>query len=518
MVTEDQQEVITFLANPASHGPGCARVDQIETHSAMVFLAGSRALKLKRAVRYDYLDFSTVDRRRRCCLAEVEINRRHAPSLYRGVAVVTRDARGQLELDGHGSPVEWLVDMRRFDGEALADRLAERQALGLPSMLALGLAVSRMHASAPECRGTRAGASALRWVVDGNTASLAHDGDKHFPAAEVEALATQSTAACDRAASLLDRRAARGRVRRCHGDLHLRNVVLLDGRPTPFDAVEFNDDLACIDVWYDLAFLLMDLWSRQLPRHANLVMNEYVRRTSDFEGLELLPLLLSARAAVRAKTGATAAALVAPEARAARFRDAQVYLALALDLLRPRPPSLVAIGGFSGSGKSTQAAHLAPALGPVPGAVHLRSDVIRKDLLGVPELLPLPADAYTPEVSARVYARMRDLAAQALSARHAVVCDGVYADASERSALADVGRTAGVPFGAVWLRAPDATLLSRVKARRHDASDATPDVVQRQLSTVSPPVDWTSLDATGAVDTTTGRVRTALAGLGISIG
>lgn len=517
MVTQDQHEVIAFLSRPATHGQECARVETIETHSAIVFLAGTRALKLKRAVRYDYLDFSTVARRRECCEAEVAINRRTAPGLYRGVAVVTRDPLGTLTLDGNGTPLEWLVDMTRFDSEALAERLAERHALGQPTMLELGRAVARMHASAPSCRSMRGGADAIRWVIDGNTTSLASFGERVFPAATLGALTARSTATLDRAAALLDVRAGDGRVRQCHGDLHLRNIVMLEGRPTPFDAVEFNDDISCIDVWYDVAFLLMDLWRRGLPRHANVVMNEYVRATSDLEGLALLPLFLGLRAAVRAKTSATAGTLADQlETRAAHVTEAQGYLDLALTLLQTRPPALVAIGGYSGSGKSTQAATIAPGLGAAPGALHLRSDVIRKDLFGVSALQPLPAAAYAPEVNARVYARMRELAGAALEARRAVVCDGVYADAGERAALMAVGRSAGVPVAAIWLQAPDATLLSRVRARRHDASDATADVVRQQLDHVTPPDDWVPLDATGPVEATCAMVRAAIGANGIT--
>lgn len=518
MVTQDQREIIAFLSRPTTHGPECVRVDTIETHSAIVFLAGARALKLKRAVRYDYLDFSTVERRRECCAAEVAVNHRTAPGLYRGVAVVTRDPLGGLTLDGTGTPVEWLVDMTRFEADALADRLAERHALGVPTMLALGLAVARMHATAPPCRSTRGGAAAIRWVIDGNATSLAGFGEAVFPAATHGALTARSLAALGRAAPLLDARAGQGRVRRCHGDLHLRNIVMLDGRPTPFDAVEFNDDIACIDVWYDVAFLLMDLWRRGLPRHANVVMNEYVRDTGDVEGLALLPLFLGLRAAVRAKTSATAATLTDQvEARTALVTAAQGYLDLALTLLQPRSPALVAIGGYSGSGKSTQAATVAPGLGAVPGALHLRSDVIRKDLFGLSALQPLPASAYTPEVTARVYARMRELAAAALAAHCSVVCDGVFADAGERAALAAIGRSAGVPAAAVWLQAPGATLLSRVTARRHDASDATTDVVRQQLEQVAPPGDWVRVDAMGPVEATYALVRTAIVAKGITV-
>ena len=516
VVTDDQREVLEVLSRPDTYGPSRPEVTRIDTHSAAVFLAGDRALKLKRAVRYDYLDFSTVERRRRFCEAELALNARTAPGLYRRVVALTREPDSHLVLDGTGPPVEWLLEMTRFDGEALCDRMAERHALALPSMQTLGQVVAAMHAGAPACPG-RGGAAAMRWVIDGNADAFEAFGEALVPGGEHRRLTALARVWLDRLATRLDARAARGARRQCHGDLHLRNIVMLDGRPTPFDAIEFNDDLTCIDVWYDVAFLLMDLWRRRLSRHANVVMNEYARATGDLDGLAALPLFLACRAAVRAKTGVTAATLAAGAAARLPLLDgARAYLALALELLTPRPAALVAIAGFSGSGKSTQAGLLAPDLGPVPGALHLRSDVIRKDLFGVPALEPLPGTAYSPEVSTRVYRCLRERAAAALAAGHAVVCDAVYADASERDALASVARQAGVPFAAVWLDAPDATLLSRVTARRHDASDATADVVRRQLERGVAPTDWLRLDGTGDAEATQARVRVALGAAGIT--
>ncbi len=518
MVIDDQREVLAVLARPATYGPPCPAIERIDTHSAVVFLAGDRAFKLKRAVRYDYLDFSTVERRRRCCEAELALNARTAPGIYRRVVALTRDPDGRLVLDGSGPPVEWLLEMTRFDGEALCDRLAERRALGLPAMQTLAHAVAAMHASASTCR-SRGGAASMGWVIDGNAAAFETLGDVLLESARHRALTARAQDHCHRLASQLDARAALDRVRQCHGDLHLRNIVMLDGRPTPFDAVEFNDDLTCIDVWYDVAFLLMDLWRRSLPRHANVVMNEYARASGDLDGLALLPLFLSCRAAVRAKTSATAAGLAdRPEARASLAAAARDYLALALELLEPPAPALVAVGGFSGSGKSTQAGALAPELGAVPGALHLRSDVIRKDLFGVPAHETLPTAAYAPEHGQRVYARLRELAAAALAAGRAVVLDGVYADADQRAAVAALAREAGVRFAAVWLDAPDATLLSRVAARRGDASDADAEVVRQQLANVQPPEDWVRLDATGDAEATGRQLRAAVAARGITLG
>lgn len=515
MVTEDQSEVIAFLLRPETYGSETTRVEHLETHSAMVFLAGDRALKLKRAVRYDYLDFSTAERRRRWCEAEVALNRRMAPAIYRGTAVVTRESSGRLALDGPGAPVEWLVDMTRFDGQGLADRLAESGTLPLTAMAPLAASVAALHAGAAP-RLDAGGAAGMRWVADGNREALAAFGDALFPDPARSCLVRDMARALDAATARLDQRRASGLVRQCHGDLHLGNIVLLDGAPTLFDAVEFNDDISCIDVGYDLAFLLMDLWHRGLPRHANLVMNEYLRRTGDLESLALLPLFLACRAAVRAKTSATAATLAGEGAARRPLIDAaRQYLRLAQQFLAPPGPVLVAIGGRSGSGKSTAAAAVAHAMGPAPGALHLRTDVIRKHLWGVAPLTRLPAEAYAAGLTARVYAHLGRQAASALAAGHAVVCDGVFGEAWERRALDDVARESGTPFVRLWLDAPDATLLARVTARRGDVSDATADVVEQQAAHVQPPPDWARLDARGAPEDTAGRVIEALAAAGV---
>lgn len=510
MVTGDQREVVDFLSQPQTHGLAGGHVARVETHSAMVFLAGNRALKLKRAVRYDYLDFSTPEQRRRCCLAEVALNQHLAPSLYRGVAVVTREPSGRLALDGHGEPVEWLVDMTRFDGEQLADRLAARDALPLTLMPALAQAIADVHDAAQRYPASADGATGMAWVVEGNRAAFLALGDTLAPERARARLIDATARTLDAATPLLAARRAAGLVRQCHGDLHLGNIVVLEGRPTLFDAVEFNDAISRIDVLYDLAFVLMDLWHRALPRHANALLNEYLQHTGDLEGLALLPLFLSCRAVVRAKTSATAATLADADARPALMAAARDYLALAEHCLAPGGAMLVAVGGLSGTGKSTAAALVAPAVGAAPGAVHLRTDVLRKVMHGLPPLAHLPEAAYAPEVTAQVYARLRHDAATVLAAGHAVICDGVFGRRDERDALASVAANAGVPFVPVWLDAPETALVARVATRTGDASDATADVVRRQLASVSPPPDWTRVDAGGGAELTAAGLSAAV--------
>jgi hypothetical protein len=301
----EQAGTIAWLSSPAAHqGAG---VERVETHISIVFLAGRDAFKLKRAVKLDFLDFSTVDLRRRHCENELRVNRRTAPGLYRGVLPVTRDAAGALAIGGRGEPVDWLVHMRRFDQSQLLDRLAREGKLPLALMETLGRSIAIFHRQAA-VRLDRGGVGGMQLVIDGNERGL-HQFDADLNPNAASHLLSLARAELDRRLALLDGRRRHGFVRECHGDLHLGNIVLVDGVPTLFDAIEFNDDIACGDVLYDLAFVLMDLRHRDLGAHANALFNAYLEETADYDGLALLPLFLSCRAAVRAKINAASAAI-----------------------------------------------------------------------------------------------------------------------------------------------------------------------------------------------------------------
>lgn len=509
VVVDDQREVRTCLERPATYGPECTHVDRHETHSAVVYLAGAFAFKLKRAVRYDYLDFSTVERRRRCCELEVTLNRRTAPDIYRRVVAVTREADGQLALDGAGAPVEWLVEMTRFPDDAVCDRLAAEHRLPVRAAATLAGEVAALHALAAR-RPDKGGAAGMRWVVDGNDEAFRSINGAWLPPGRAASVTAAARAALEAHAARLDERRIEGFVRQCHGDLHLGNVVMLDGVPTPFDAVEFNDDIACVDTAYDLAFLLMDLWHRRLPEHANVVLGEYLRLTGDIGALGMLPLFLSCRAAVRAKVSATQAELLPAAHRPALQRAASEYLEMAARFLEPRPAVLVAIGGRSGTGKSTIAAALAPRLGAAPGAWLLRSDVERKMLFGVAPETRLPAAAYSRGTSNRVHAGLRVDARLALDTGHSVVCDAVFGRADDRDEMARVAADARVPFVGLWLETAEAVAVARVEARRGDASDADARVVHGQAASIDPPRDWRRIDASGAPAATIAAAAAAL--------
>jgi uncharacterized protein len=504
---DDQQAVIAFLSVPCSYGPGIERVEIIETHVSLVFLAGDHAYKLKRAVKYPYLDFSTPEHRRRACEAELALNRRTAPSLYLEVRALARMPDGRIGFAGDGPAIDWLVVMRRFEQSSLLDALAQTGGLSVRLMNELADHIADFHALA-ERRFDYGGAAALTDIAETNHRCLVaarHVGFAPECVDEIRANSLQRLAAVGR---LLDRRRAEGRVRRCHGDLHLRNICLLDGKPTLFDCIEFSDGLASIDVLYDLAFLLMDLEHRGLTNFATLVLNRYLDLTDEDDGLPAMPLFLSLRAAIRAHVTATAMDRAAHlENKREMAAEARRYLDLAVRLLRPRPCRLVVIGGLSGSGKSTLAAALAPEI----GARVLRSDVIRKRLFGVAPETRLPASAYAPGVSQRVYQALRDKAAAALAAGYSVIIDAVSLKPEERRFFAVVAEAAAVPFLGLWLAAPASMMDARLRARRRDASDASPEVLAQQLRQDAGPIDWVIIDAGTGPEACLTAARRALA-------
>jgi len=501
----EQGEVAAFLGDPATHGG--AAVERFETHAALVFVAGERAYKIKRAVRYPYLDFSTLDLRRTACEKEVALNRRTAPALYLGVEPIVRAADGGLRVGGAAgegeSVVEWVIIMRAFAQSGLFDRLAQEGALTPELLTELVDEIRAFHGKAePVARGgvARGGGAGMQATVSENDEDIATRPDL-FAADAARRLSDASAAAVRTLTPLLEDRWDRGLVRRCHGDLHLRNICLVEGRPTLFDAIEFNDAIACIDVVYDLAFLLMDLDHRGLRAEANLVLNRYFQDSEDLAVLAALPLFLSVRAAVRAKVAATAESTQRDAGQREALRaEARDYFAAAQAYLAPPEARLVAVGGFSGSGKSTLARRIAPALGAAPGAVILRSDTARKALFGVDELSPLPEKAYRPKVSAKVYRSLLERARTALAAGHSVVLDAVYAEPAARSEAEAIAREAGVAFAGFWLEGQVGLLARRTAARQGDASDATPEVVRRQAGSDLGRMTWHRLDAARAPD------------------
>jgi aminoglycoside phosphotransferase family enzyme/predicted kinase len=512
---DTQEPVLALLGDPATYFAdaknGGQAVKRIDTHAATVFLAGERVLKIKRAVKFPFLDFSTLAKRKAACEAELEVNRPFAPQIYRRVVGITRQEDGALALDGNGEPVEWAVEMHRFDEAATLDHLAGQGRIDAALADTLGRIVAAAHAQAPPVE-ARPWIDALGQYIGEHEAELGKTPEL-FPAAAVAALGRASRAACERLRPLLVERGRRGLIRRIHGDLHLGNIALIEGEPVLFDAIEFSPLIGSGDVLYDLAFLLMDLIERGLPGPANAAFNRYLaqtRRAEDLDALAALPFYLSMRAAIRAKVTAERRERAAPAEQAEIGASARRYFDLALRAIAPPPAVLLTTGGRSGTGKSALARALAAQLAPMPGAVVLRSDAERKALFGKAEGEKLPAEAYAAGVTAEVYAVIADQARRALAAGHSVILDAVFARPAERLVAEASAAVLGVAFHGLFLEAPLATRLARVGGRSRDASDADAAVARAQESYDLGAFTWTRIDASRTPENTLREAQTRL--------
>lgn len=473
------------MSDPASYR-GVSAVQHIETHISEVFLAGDRAYKLKRAVKLPYADFSTPAIRHAACKKELELNHQTSSEIYLRVRRITKCGAG-LEFDGPGDIVDAVVEMRRFDQKDILDNMALDGDLSpdLMSTLAREIAAAHQRLTAVPADGS----GNINGVLDINYAGF--HASRVFSGAEIEKIDAVFRTNLKRLEHILKKRADRGCIKRCHGDLHLRNICMFGGRPQLFDCIDFNDQLATVDVLYDLAFLAMDLWHRGLRNLVNVVVNHYLDASVEEEdGYACLPYFMALRAAVRAHVLATQSEdPQIPDSQDKRV-EARSYYDLALALLTPNTPQLVAIGGFSGSGKSTIAGEIAPFLGVAPGARLIESDRTRKAIFGVDPEVRLAEGAYTPEVSDTVYAQMATRAAALLNDNCPVVVDAVFDRPERRRAVENAAREASVPFQGIWLDADPHVLKHRIEARATTASDATRRVLEMQLARGDDSMSW----------------------------
>jgi len=481
---------------------------RIDTHASIVFLGDDRVLKIKRAVKLPFLDYSSLEKRRQACEEELKVNAGNAPEIYRRTVAITRRECGGFEIGGAGTPVEWAVEMARFDEAQTFDHIAAAKVVDRSLALMLANTILQAHDRAPR-------ASGETWL-DSISGTIDRNTDKFHAVRDLDAVVVNQlhAASYDHLAHLeflLDRRVEQGFVRRCHGDLHLANIALVHGRPLLFDAVEFDPSIATTDILYDLAFALMDLVHYSQRLAANVLFNGYLSGAADdhLDGLGLLPLFLSMRAAIRAHVLFTRSEQSSAHGEVA-WQEAKSYFDLASRLIRPVAPRLIAIGGLSGTGKSVLARELAGLIGPSPGAVIVRSDVVRKRLFDVGETTKLPKAAYRAETTQRVYDLLAATAERILAQGHSVILDAAFIQENERAAVAAVARKHNAAFSGLFLTADLAIRMARIERRQGDASDATREVAVMQEAFATGHVDWQSIDASGAPDET---LRRACAGL-----
>jgi hypothetical protein len=505
---DEERQICALLRDPATYGAGDQPVEVVETHIARVFLVDDAAYKLRKRVHLRFVDFSTLHARHAAAVREMEINRPHAPHIYLGLIPIVRVEDGSLRLDARGEIVDWVVHMRRFPQSAVLSRREEQGPLSDDLAKSLADMIARYHQDSPIAEAID-GWRIMAPVVDQLQSALSYG---------YIGVAQRLAEVFERIRPLLVERGNAGCVRRCHGDLHLGNIVLIDDIPVPFDALEFSEALATIDVLYDLAFLLMDLDARGDRHAANAVFNAYVAFEpigGEVEGLACLPLFLACRAGVRAIVAMARTEQLEPEAQTELKAEICRNATLASSYLAPPPPVLIAVGGLSGTGKSTLAALLAPALGPAPGALHLRSDVERKRLFGIPETQRLDRQHYRVGTAQRVYNIVEEKARRALASGHAVIVDAVFSNPEERTTIEAIARDTGCAFVGLWLKAPTDTLIARVEHRRGDASDADRRVVREQLSYDLGQIAWHEIDASGTAENALEETRRLLASLAV---
>jgi aminoglycoside phosphotransferase family enzyme/predicted kinase len=490
-------ELIAALMRPAAYPHAAARVELIETHISSVLLAGEFAYKIKKPVNLGFVDFSSLAQRRFYCEEEVRLNRRTAPQLYLDVVPIA-GTELQPRLGGEGTPIEYAVRMRRFAGDALLDVCARRGDLNAVQIDRLARAIADFHALAARADPESSEGTpnlVLRWARE-NFVQLQAQPLRADVAAALVQLSAWTEREVSRLRASIEHRREHGFVRECHGDLHLGNIVLLDGDPTLFDAIEFNRELRWIDVINDLAFTYMDLFDHGLPQFGWRLLDRYLQATGDYAGLDLLRFYSVYRALVRAKVARIRAAqpALADRERQAALAHCAHYVRLAATLARRgmQQPVLAIMSGLSGSGKTTVAGRLLEGL----GAVRVRSDVERKRLAGIDLTARLEGPAlnalYSADATRQTYARVADLSRVIIGAGYPAIIDAAFLRRAERDEFRTLARAAGARFALIECTAAVDVLRARVTrriAKEADASDATAAVLEGQLAMREPVAD-----------------------------
>ncbi|MGO4762247.1 AAA family ATPase [Cupriavidus sp. 2KB_3] len=470
---EDPSNFVRAMCDATAYPDKAWDVTLIETHISQVFLAGDFAYKVRKPVRLDFVDFSSLDARRMDCEEEVRLNRRMAPELYLGVVPIVAGAGGSVRVDRSASPIEYAVKMRRFDQRDVFSVMAQEGRLTLAHMDALATTICAFHHQADVAReSTPYGTPGVILQTVQNCADAVVAMTAGAPVAT-----RVRNGLCERARALSPVFAARRRhnhVRECHGDLHLGNIVLLNGLPTPFDCLEFDPMLRWTDTASDIAFAYMDLIALGHPSLAHHLINAYLARSGDFGALRVLPFYASLRALVRARIDLERAQQARHELaeRPTASPSAWSRLTLAETLLNPPAPRLVLMHGLSGSGKSTVARNLADAI----GAIWVRSDVERKRLRRTP-------DHYTPEAIEATYRRLRAICRIGLAAGFTMIADATFLLAAQRRPCMALAQRLGVPVTIVHCEARADELAARIRGRARlgdDPSEANLAVLASQ--------------------------------------
>ncbi|MBD1913029.1 MULTISPECIES: AAA family ATPase [unclassified Leptolyngbya] len=459
--------------------PVTVPVELIQTHVSYVLLTGDYVYKVKKPVNFGFLDFSTLEKRQHFCQEELRLNQRGAAALYLEVLPISQ-VDSEYQLGDEGNAVEYTVKMRQFPQDALLSSLYDRGELTEALIQQLAVKVAAFHKTTPTndyIRGFGA-VGQIRQAFDENyEQTVGFIGGPQTQQQFDETQAYTDRFFGDRT-SLFEQRVQQDKIRECHGDLHLRNIASWNNELWLFDCIEFNEPFRFVDVMYDVAYIVMDLDIRQRPDLRALFLNTYFEETGDWEGLQVLPIYVNRQTYVRAKVisfllndaGASAA-----EKQAASDTAAQYYR-LAWEYTQPRKGQLVLMSGLSGSGKSTTARALAART----GAIHIRSDAVRKHLGGVALQERGDASLYTPEMTQKTYQRLLDLGVALASEGYTVILDAKYDRQEVRQEAIIQAKNHQLPLTLLHCTAPLEVLSDRLQKRTDDIADATVEVLAQQ--------------------------------------
>ena len=491
-MSNQSSRLIQALQNPAIYGHSVENLSLIETHISWVILTGTYVYKIKKPVDFGFLDFSTLTKRKYYCDEELRLNRRFAPELYLQVVTISGDIN-LPQINGTGAVLEYAVKMKEFSQRDLFSHYARDRRLNAAHIDSIADAMVRFHAAAPQADTNQTEGSSeviIKWSAENfdhiETATPAHVLPDYFSA--LKAWWRKST---ERLRNSMDERLAAGFVRECHGDLHLGNIAFIDGQVTPFDCIEFNDELCWIDTTSEIAFVAMDLQARGYARFASRFINRYLQLSGDYAALTLLRYYIVYRALVRAKVETLAATQASPRSHHHnnRFLSASLYLDLAKTWTSDARPALIIMHGLSGSGKSTVAMQLAEAL----GAICIRSDLERKRLHNLKPVnqygeKPNPL-IYSTEATTATYQRLLSLAGLIITAGHSAIVDATFLAGRDRRQFKQLASQHQVEHLVISCEADEKTLRQRIQMRNNkaqDPSDADQAVLSHQLRIQEP--------------------------------
>ncbi len=472
-----QMLVPEFYSHPVT-----SPIQLMQTHASYVLLTGEFAYKLKKPVNFGFLDYSTVAKRQHFCTEELRLNQRGAKELYLAVLPIAKQD-DRYHLGNDGEIVDYAVKMLQFPQSSLLSNMFEAGMIATADIEEMGRVVAEFHSRAQtnEYISDFGQVDRVKESIDDNYRHT----EKYINRAQTQPQFTETKAYTDRFLSehseLFTSRVTGGFIRECHGDLHLRNICRWQDKILLFDCIEFNEPFRFVDTMYDVAFAVMDLEARGRKDLANRFLNTYIEQTGDWEGLQVLPIYLSRQAYVRAKVTSFLLddPLIPRGDRDAAAIAAAAYYHQAWEYTRSRQGKLILLSGLSGSGKSTLGKKIAQAI----GAVHLRSDAVRKHLGGIPLLAKGDASLYTPEMTAKTYDRVLALGRKLTERGFSVILDAKYDLQSLRAAVVNFAQSQGIPLQIMHCIAPDAVLRSRLQQRTGDIADATVDLLASQQAT-----------------------------------